>query len=59
MPDETEPPATAQPTAKGDAEVRQDRELIKRSRESIEDGKQYIADSFDRLVESGHLLRRK
>jgi hypothetical protein len=50
--------ATAQLTAEGEAEVKQDRELIRRSRGSIEAGKQHFADSFDRLVESRNLLRR-
>jgi hypothetical protein len=56
MPEDTEP--TAQLTPEEAAEVRQDRELIKKSRESIEDGRRYFADSFDRLSESQNLLRR-
>ena len=58
MPEGAESPATAQLTPGEKAEVRQDRTLIRKSRESIEDGKRHFADSADRLAESQELLRR-
>jgi hypothetical protein len=39
-------------------EMMKNLELIKKSRESIDDTKRHFADSFDRLVESQKLLRR-
>ena len=58
MPEEAEPPPATRQLPEEDPEVRQDRELIKKTRESIEQGKQHFAESFDRLVDSQKLLRR-
>jgi hypothetical protein len=58
MPEEPDPRMVAQ-RRPGDApEISQNRELIKKSRESIKDGQRHFADSVDRLVESRNLLRR-
>jgi hypothetical protein len=53
-----DPSAPAQLTPGDDIEIKLNRELIMKSRKSIEDGKQHFADSCDRLVESQSLLRR-
>jgi hypothetical protein len=41
-----------------DAEMMQNLELIKNSRESLEESKRHFVDSFGRLVETQNLVRR-
>ena len=40
-----------------DDELAEDREMIRRSRDSIADAERQFADSVDRLIESQRLLR--